>query len=133
MGTPVTRGAHHIGLTVSRLEETAGFFVELLGWKEIRRNNDYPAIFVSDGTTMLSLWATREAPVTAFNKNSNIGLHHVAFRVESEDALYDIHEKLVDNGVSIEFSPELVGPGPAKHMFCYEPGGIRIELVWPGD
>ena len=35
-------------------------------------------------------------------------------------------------GVSIEFMPELVGQGPRKHMIFNEPGGIRIEFIWPG-
>lgn len=30
MSTPVTSGIHHIGLTVSRLEESAAFFTGLL-------------------------------------------------------------------------------------------------------
>ena len=32
----------------------------------------------------------------------------------------------------IEFMPELVGKGPRKHMMFFEPGGNRIELIWPG-
>ena len=43
-GGPLTGGAHHIGLTVSRLEETAGFFTRLLGWKEIRRDEVWPEV-----------------------------------------------------------------------------------------
>jgi len=29
---PLTKGTHHIGLTVSKLEESAKFFIEILGW-----------------------------------------------------------------------------------------------------
>jgi hypothetical protein len=36
-------------------------------------------------------------------------------------------------GVEIEFEPELVGAGPRVHMMCREPGGLRIEFLWPGD
>lgn len=49
MNKPITKGVHHIGLTVSKLEESALFFTSLLGWKEVKREIDYPAIFVSDG------------------------------------------------------------------------------------
>lgn len=69
MNAPVTKGTHHIGLTVSRLEESAVFFVSQLGWKEVRRNEEYPAIYVSDGCIMLSLWATREQPSNPFSKD----------------------------------------------------------------
>jgi len=38
---PETKGAHHIGLTVTKLEASADFFVNILGWHEVRRNPDY--------------------------------------------------------------------------------------------
>lgn len=132
MNSPVTKGIHHVGLTVSKLEESASFFTSLLGWKEVRRKEDYPAIFVSDGQVMLTLWALKEVPMEAFNKNKNIGLHHIALTIADEETLNRLHERLKENGVVIEFSPELLGPGPAKHMMCYEPSGIRVEFTWPG-
>lgn len=131
MNKPITTGAHHIGLAVSKLEESADFFTSLLGWKEVRRNEDYPAIYVSDGRIMVTLWAIRDEPVQ-FNRHKNIGLHHVAFNVENEDDLTRIHQRLADNGTSIEFAPERLGRGPAKHMMCQEPSGIRVEFIWPG-
>ncbi len=133
MSTPITKGAHHIGLTVSKLEESADFFTSLLGWREVKRNEEYPAIYVSDGSIMLSLWAIKEEPSTQFDKNRNVGLHHVAFQVESEDALSTLHKRLADNGIKMEFAPEQLGKGPAKHMMCYEPSGIRVEFIWPGN
>lgn len=131
MNTPITKGTHHIGLTVSRLEESAAFFVSLLGWNEVRRNDEYPAIYVSDGSIMVSLWATKEQPSNQFSKDKNVGLHHVAFQVGSEADLNSVYAKLVDSGVPIEFAPELLGKGTAKHMMCFEPSGIRVEFIWP--
>lgn len=133
MTNPITKGVHHIGLTVSKLEESASFFTSVLGWEEVKRNNDYPAIFVSDGSIMVTLWKNKEEPSIPFDKNSNIGLHHVAFIVDSDSDLVKVHEKLVENNVKIEFSPELVRQGPAMHMMCYEPSGIRVEFIWLGN
>lgn len=133
MDAPITKGSHHIGLTVSNLEKSASFFTSLLGWKEVARNEDYPAIFVSDGNIMVTLWATKEKPPVTFNKNKVVGLHHVAFKVEREDDLDRIHNTLANNNIEIEFAPELLRQGPAKHMMCYEPSGIRVEFIWPGN
>ena len=133
MTTPITSGAHHLGLTVSRLEESAAFFVEMLGWKEVHRKQDYPAIFVSDGSIMLTLWAIKQPPAGEFNKDRNVGLHHVALQLASEDELNHLHQRLVDHGITIEFAPEPLGQGPARHMICYEPSGIRVEFIWPGN
>jgi catechol 2,3-dioxygenase-like lactoylglutathione lyase family enzyme len=132
MSKSITNGTHHIGLTVSKLEDSANFFTSLLGWKEMKRNEDYPAIYVSDGSIMLSLWQTKEQPTVQFDKNRNVGLHHVAFQVDSEDDLNSIHNRLENNGTKIEFAPEQLGMGPAKHMMCYEPSGIRVEFIWLG-
>jgi catechol 2,3-dioxygenase-like lactoylglutathione lyase family enzyme len=133
MTTPITAGIHHLGLTVSRLEESARFFTGLLGWKEVRRNDEYPAIFVSDGITMITLWAVKAQPAAGFDKNRNVGLHHVALRVGSERDLHAVHERLSQHGVAIEFAPELLRQGPAKHMMCYDPSGVRVEFIWPGE
>ena len=133
MNEPLTNGVHHVGLTVSNLKESAAFFTSLLGWEEVRRNDEYPAIFVSDGKIMVTLWETKEEPETPFNKNKNVGLHHVAFHVESEVALNNIYNIMKKNEVEIEFAPELLRQGPAKHMMCYEPSGIRVEFIWSGN
>ena len=133
MSKPITKGSHHIGLTVSKLDESASFFTNLLGWKELRRDEEYPAIFVSDGALMVTLWKAKSDPSTRFDKDKNIGLHHVAFMVESERDLDQLYKTISESGLRIEFSPELLREGPAKHMMCYEPSGIRVEFIWPGN
>lgn len=133
MKKPITIGSHHIGLTVSDLEESTWFFTDLLGWSEVRRDEDYPAIFVSDGTLVVTLWKARDEQPGSFDKDKNIGLHHVAFLIESEQQLEQLYKKIDEAGLKIEFSPELLRGGPAKHMMCYEPSGIRIEFIWLGQ
>ncbi|MDH5327154.1 MAG: VOC family protein [Gammaproteobacteria bacterium] len=128
----LTKGVHHIGLTVFRLEDSAAFFTSILGWREVKRREDYPAIFVSDGSVMITLWHTKVEPFVVFDKNKNVGLHHLALTVASEENLMAVYARLMAHHVSIEFAPELLGQGPARHMMCYEPSGNRIEFIWPG-
>lgn len=130
--TSLTLGIHHVGLAVSRLEESARFFIDVLGWQEVKRKPDYPAVFVSDGVVMLTLWATQVDDPIEFDRKRNVGLHHLALRVDSKQALHNVHERLVEAQVPIEFGPEAVGDGPAYHLMCYEPSGVRIEIIWPG-
>jgi len=132
MSDASTRGIHHIGLTVAKLEESASFFTTVLGWNEARRDEAYPALFVSDGRVMVTLWKNKEEPAIPFDRVRNIGLHHVAFELESEAELKQLYDKLLAHQVEIEFAPELVREGPAKHMICYEPSGLRVEFIWPG-
>lgn len=133
MSLPLTQGVHHMGLTTACLEESAHFFTSLLGWQEVRRIDDYPAIFVSDGSIMLTLWATQTDAPTHFDRKHNVGLHHLAISVNSKTALFEIYDKLSVRDVNIEFAPSLIREGPAMHMMCYEPSGIRIEFYWSGE
>ncbi len=128
----VTHGVQHIGLAVSNLEESAAFFTGLLGWQEVKRREDYPAIFVKDGALTLTLWKTQTEEPVQFDRKNNVGLHHLALRVETKDGLYQILEVLKANQVEIEFEPTLIREGPSMHMMCYEPSGIRIEFYYPG-
>jgi catechol 2,3-dioxygenase-like lactoylglutathione lyase family enzyme len=132
--TAITNGVHHIGLTVARLEDSANFFTQRLGWQEVNRNPDYPAIFVSDGSIMVTLWQTQTDSPEDFDKNTQVGLHHVAFQVNNETDLDRLHESFIEaEDVTIEFAPELLRQGPAKHMMVYEPSGIRVEFIWLGN
>ena len=128
-----TQGAHHIGLTVPDVQKVRNFFVDTLGFEQVAEKADYPAIFVSDGTTMITLWqAADPGSVTRFDRKNVVGLHHFALKVDGADALDAFHEKLkTANDVVIEFPPESIGGGATQHMMFAMPGGIRMELIAP--
>ncbi|NQZ30253.1 MAG: VOC family protein [Oceanospirillaceae bacterium] len=130
----ITKGLNHLGLSVKDLNKTSAFFVELLGWQQSGLDLTYPRCAVSDGALKLTLWQVQNpAEVADFSRRKHLGLHHLALEMSSEqalDALYD--QAKVYPGVSIEFAPEWLGAGPRKHMMCTEPGGLRIEFIWPG-
>ena len=131
--TAITQGAHHIGLTVPDLAKTRAFFVDVLGLAQVGEVPDYPAVFLTDGTTMITLWqATDPATATPFDRKNVIGLHHIALKVDGVDALDALHRKLgAADDVQIEFAPEPLAGGPTRHMMCAIPGGIRTEFIAP--
>lgn len=131
---PLTLGAHHVGLTVPDLAQTRSFFIDTLGFSQLGEKPEYPAVFVSDGTTMITLWqAKNPETATPFDRKNVIGLHHLAFKVADAAALSALGDKLAQtDGVEIEFAPEDLGAGPARHMMCAIPGGIRIEFIAAG-
>ncbi len=129
----VTRGAHHIGLTVPDLAKTRSFFLDTLGFAQVGEIPDYPAVFLTDGTTMITLWQA-ENPENAvpFDRKNVIGLHHVALKVDGLATLDALHGQLnVTEGVEVDFAPEPLGGGPTRHMTCSIPGGIRMEFIAP--
>ncbi len=130
----MTSGINHLGLSVRNLDESVHFFTEVLGWTESGRDESYPRSAVSDGTCRLTLWQVAgDTTPREFDRRQNVGLHHLALAVSSEAELWDYCARIKDHlGAVIEFEPQLVGTGPRKHMMFYEPGGIRLELIWSG-
>jgi catechol 2,3-dioxygenase-like lactoylglutathione lyase family enzyme len=126
----LTRGIDHVGLTVRDLKVTRDFFVDCLGWKEVGGKPEYPAVFVSDGHLLLTLWQLKdEANRVDFDRKKNVGLHHLALRAANEEAFAAIFERVSGwPGVKVEFAPEALGSGPKRHTMVYEPGGIRLEF-----
>jgi catechol 2,3-dioxygenase-like lactoylglutathione lyase family enzyme len=131
----VTRGAHHIGLTVPDLDATNRFFKDTLGYEQIGEVADYPAVFLTDGVTMITLWqAEKPGSATPFDRKNVIGLHHFALAVENHAALDGLHTKLeTADDISIEFAPEPLGTGGVRHMMTHIPGGIRVEFISPSQ
>ena len=129
--TVTTLGIHHLGLTVPNIQQTAAFFIEQLNFKKVGEVPEYPAIFVSDGTVMLTLWQVNDIENSvSFDRKNNIGLHHFALKVANIEQLQQLHQQLaLLDDVEIEFPPEPLGNLPIQHMMCFIPGGVRLELI----
>jgi len=128
-----THGIHHAGLTVPELAAAQTFFQEALGFTQVGEVADYPAVFLSDGTVLITLWQAEDPEqATPFDRRRVIGLHHFALRVADAESLETLHRELATRAdVGIEFAPEPLGEGPTRHMMCAIPGGIRLELIAP--
>lgn len=132
MTNALTRGVHHIGLAVPDLDAAARFFCDALGFSIAGERPDYPARFVSDGTTLLTLWQVSDSKTaTRFDRRANIGLHHLALAVTDDAMLETVHARVSRHpGVIVEFAPEPIRKGAAtRHFICAMPGGIRIEFA----
>jgi catechol 2,3-dioxygenase-like lactoylglutathione lyase family enzyme len=130
---PVTRGVHHVGLAVSDLDGARGFFVDTLGFNQVGERPAYPAVFVSDGVVMVTLWQT-DTGAQPFDRRANAGLHHLALTVADSAALDTVHAALVArNDVTIEFAPVDLGESGNRHLMCQIPGDIRLELFAPAS
>ncbi|WP_313337492.1 VOC family protein [Sphingobium yanoikuyae] len=134
MAEKLTCGVHHVGLTVPDLDQARAFFCDVLGFDLVGGKPDYPSIFVSDGTILLTLWRAAD-PMTAraFDRRANIGLHHLSLAVANDDALDEAWSKISTHPeVIIDVPPEPMRPGSATRIFLvFIPGGIRLELASP--
>lgn len=130
----LTTGVHHVGLAVPDIEAARAFFCEALGYKLVGGVADYPAHFVSDGATLITLWQlTDPAAGAAFDRKRNAGLHHLAIGVVDNEALDVVFERVKNwPETVIEFAPCPMREGSAvRHFMCAIPGGIRVEFATP--
>ena len=77
-----TCGFDHVGLSVRDLATSRKFFCDCLGWHVVGERPDYPAVFLSDGHCVLTLWEVAPPDMAiAFDRCANVGLHHLALAV----------------------------------------------------
>lgn len=131
--TSLTAGISHVGLSVSDLEASYKFF-QVLGFNKVGGSESYPSYFISDGSSLITLWQTDPNP-TPFNRRTNVGLHHLAIKVSSREALDAAYCLIKDvEGVRTDgegaFPPSELTGTPLTHTIVYEPSGNRIELTY---
>jgi catechol 2,3-dioxygenase-like lactoylglutathione lyase family enzyme len=130
----LTCGVHHVGLTVPDLDQACAFFCDLLGFDQVGGVPNYPSIFVTDGTILLTLWrAADPTSARAFDRRANIGLHHLSLAVADDAALDDVWSRVSTHPeVVVDAAPGPVRPGSAtRHFLVFIPGGIRLEFATP--
>ena len=126
----LTTGVSHVGLSVFDLDASLKFF-EALGYKKVGGSDSYPSIFVSDGSSLITLWKTDD-DYTTFDRRKNVGLHHLATKVPSLQALDKAYHSV--NKVRVDgegaFAPKELEGTPLTHAIIFEPSGNRIELTY---
>ena len=127
-----TYGVDHVGLSVRDLASTREFFCDCLGWRIVGERTDYPAVFVSDGHGVLTLWQVQSpGDAIPFDRRANVGLHHLALAVIDQASLDTLYKRVSSwPGVVVEFGPEPSGAGPKIHFMVREPSGVRIEFAF---
>lgn len=130
--SPIIKGIHHVGLSVSDLSASCQFFTDMLGFTVIAERPDYPAFILSDSQTTITLWQVEDPETcTPFDRRQNVGLHHLALAVDDKAALHQLYNRLLSADTAFEFPPAQRADGKAMHMMTLIPGGPRVEFVCP--
>lgn len=116
-----------VGLTstefhVANPEKTEAFFNSFLGWQSHEHK-----IFLNE-TDFIAILPSSSEETSRMGRGS---MDHVAFAVESEKELEQLHQKAQTQGWEIEM---YVNRGYFKSLYIREPGGNRVEFatVTPG-
>ncbi|MFJ6938879.1 VOC family protein [Streptomyces sp. NPDC101132] len=132
MSAVSTLSTGHIGLNVTELERSLGFYRDTLGFRLLGEGKEEGRRFAflgQDGALVLTLWQQAEggyAPAAA-------GLHHLAFTAGSVEEVRAFEERLRAAGVDFAYDGSVAhGEGAASGgIFFHDPDGTRLEISVP--
>ena len=136
-------GYRHTGIIVDDMGKSLEFYKDHLGLEIIQEFTDDSSYIneitnIKDGSAhfiklkMLdgSILELLEYPTHRTQPHNlsilNVGVAHIALRVNSADEMY---KYLVNHGIKVLSEPVLSSEGIAKVFFCIDPNGLRVELV----
>jgi lactoylglutathione lyase len=116
----------HIGLTVSDLDVSEGFYQEVLGLSVVDESLQFPSRYASlarDGKTVLTLWEHSGGRI------KKPGLHYLAFETKSVEEVNRTKGLLDSLGMHwTEGAPIYPEGSRAAAIHFEDPDGIRIEV-----
>jgi catechol 2,3-dioxygenase len=124
-GVPVRR-LDHVNLMVSNVVKNTDFMVNTLGFK-LREQK------IGDGGAIVGSWLSVSALVheLALMRDSSGAqgrFHHIAYWYGAPQHLLDIADIFAERDIRIETGPAKHGTTQAYFLYCFEPGGNRVEL-----
>ena len=140
----------HIGICVSELERSVGFYRDLLGFRELSRLQvggpeaerllnieavEVQAVYLErDGTRIELLYypVTGHQGVDGPRPMNRVGLSHLSFRVADLESVVAVAERA--GGKCLRETQVDNAARQTKVVFITDPDGLRIELLQaPGD
>ncbi len=115
----------HVVLKVDQLDACVKFYTEVLGFEYVNRLDKPRAVFLTLGVQHHDI-ALFEVPATADAPKANqVGLHHLALRVDDVAALKEGFATLQQHGVMVV---RAVDHGTTHSVYFNDPSGNRLEL-----
>ncbi len=131
-------GVDHLDLVVTDLERSLAFYTELLAPLGYHRKSEIVGergervVYVggSEPTISVSLRERQsDAHPTPYDRYA-VGIHHLAFRAPSREAVDERAAWLRRHGAEIESEPAEYDYTPGYYaVFFYDPDGIKLEIV----
>lgn len=119
------RGFHTVTLTLNSLEATASVLTELLGYRSIGQvGNLYR--YQTDSVDSAAFVDLQILPELGRGVHAGGTNHHVAFRVENDEMLMGLRQKIVEWGLHIT---EKIDRNYFYSLYFREPGGVLFEIA----
>ena len=119
----------HIGLNVTDLDRSLGFYRDVLGFGvmgEGKEEDRRYAFLGGDSGLVLTLWQQAQGA----HDTGRAGLHHLALEVDSIDQVRTYETALREYGVEFAYEGVVAHHegGTSGGIFFHDPDGIRLEI-----
>lgn len=118
----------HVLLRVADLEQSRAFYCKILGFEVMEEDPEHGGLFMAlEGQAhTLDLFPAQDAQAPRLTAGS-VGVHHIAFQVDSEQALKDAYLTLREQGVEIARAVDHVSQ---KSIYFRDPDGNLLEIYY---
>ncbi len=114
----------HANLFIGNYERAADYYRDVVGFREVYRQPNNMATFVSNGNTYHDLGLT-DIRSRYGKPGQKPGLWHLAFEVENEVDLVDGYNRAIAAGVRFQFTED---HDVAHSLYFIDPDGLLVEV-----
>ena len=119
----------HVLLRVADIERSKAFYSNILGFEVVEQDPAHGGVFMSLGEFghTIDLTQAQHAASDVSLDKSRPGLHHIAFQVDSYEALKDAYFTLQEHGVEITRAMDHVSQ---QSIYFNDPDGNGLEIYY---
>jgi catechol 2,3-dioxygenase len=119
----------HVALGVADIERSRAFYTTLLGFEVVEEDPEHGGVFMAlEGMShTIDLFPADDPRTAAAQTPGAVGVRHVAFLVDSEQALKEAYVTLQANGVTIVRAVDHVSQ---KSIYFHDPDGNLLEIYY---
>jgi len=119
----------HVLLRVLDLERARQFYTKVLGFEVMEEDPEHGGVFMAlpGHAHTLDLFPVADPAAAQPPMAGGAGVQHVAFQVDSRDALRDAYWTLVDCGVAIRRAVDHVSQ---QSIYFHDPDGNLLEIYY---
>jgi len=123
------KGIGHVLVRVLDVERSKKFYSSILGFEVMEEDPEHGGVFMAlEGQAhTLDLFPVKDGEGAEPETPGRVGVHHVAFRVDSDEALRQAYWSLEEHGVTVVRAIDHVSQ---RSIYFDDPDGNRLEIYY---